>query len=253
MFKIRWLPRLFGVLVMTMFYACLGNAQVLSSPNLLPTTTHAPDEFGTLDETVTTIAASSFVSPFGFGSASWDPSTSSWIVPFLSSADLWAGVAVPSGVVIDYLGLENLTQTGSTMQIALSVVDRAGTVTPIGSFPSTVHGWDTDYNASPLGFQLIQNMHNKLVVEVTIQSGDGSNGALGWVEIWWHRVVSPAPATATFTDVPTTDPGFQFIEALVASGVTAGCGGGNYCPDSPLTRRQMAVFLSKALGLHWPN
>ena len=33
----------------------------------------------------------------------------------------------------------------------------------------------------------------------------------------------------------------------------AGCGSGNFCPDSPLTRRQMAVFLSKALGLHWPN
>ena len=28
---------------------------------------------------------------------------------------------------------------------------------------------------------------------------------------------------------------------------------GNYCPDAPLTRGQMAVFLSKALGLHWPE
>jgi hypothetical protein len=36
----------------------------------------------------------------------------------------------------------------------------------------------------------------------------------------------------------------------VASGITAGCGGGNYCPDAP-TRRQMAIFLAKALGLHW--
>jgi hypothetical protein len=32
---------------------------------------------------------------------------------------------------------------------------------------------------------------------------------------------------------------------------TAGCGGGNYCPDAPLTRGQMAAFLSKALGLHF--
>jgi hypothetical protein len=52
--------------------------------------------------------------------------------------------------------------------------------------------------------------------------------------------------------VPTNDSAFQFVEALVASGITVGCGGGNYCPDAPLTRRQMAVFLSKALGLHWP-
>jgi len=52
--------------------------------------------------------------------------------------------------------------------------------------------------------------------------------------------------------VPTSSPQFQFIEALYASGVTAGCGSGNYCPDAPLTRGQMAVFLAKALGLQWP-
>ena len=35
--------------------------------------------------------------------------------------------------------------------------------------------------------------------------------------------------------------------------ITGGCGGGNFCPNANLTRRQMAVFLAKALGLHWPN
>ncbi len=63
--------------------------------------------------------------------------------------------------------------------------------------------------------------------------------------------VSPAPATATFNDVPTTHPFFQFIEALYASGITAGCQAAPplYCPDNPVTRGQMAVFLAKALGL----
>ncbi len=65
--------------------------------------------------------------------------------------------------------------------------------------------------------------------------------------------VSPAPGTATFTDVPTNYWAFQYIEALAASGITAGCGGGNFCPTTPVTRDQMAVFLAKALGLHWPN
>jgi hypothetical protein len=64
--------------------------------------------------------------------------------------------------------------------------------------------------------------------------------------------VSPAPGTPTFNDVPTNHPFFQFIEALAASGITGGCGNGNYCPDAPLTRGQMAVFLAKALGLQWP-
>ena len=68
----------------------------------------------------------------------------------------------------------------------------------------------------------------------------------------FRRRVTPPPAVATFADVPVIHPFFQFIEALSASGITAGCGTGIYCPDSPLTRGQMAVFLAKALGLHWP-
>ena len=73
----------------------------------------------------------------------------------------------------------------------------------------------------------------------------------GGARITWDRQVSPPPASPTFGDVPSTDPAWQYVEALVASGITAGCGNGNYCPDAPLTRRQMAVFLAKALGLHW--
>ena len=65
--------------------------------------------------------------------------------------------------------------------------------------------------------------------------------------------VSPAPGTSTFNDVPTNHPFFQFVEALAASGITAGCGGGNFCVDQPITRGQMAVSLAKALGLHFPN
>jgi hypothetical protein len=53
--------------------------------------------------------------------------------------------------------------------------------------------------------------------------------------------------------VPTGHNFFQFIEALAASGITGGCGNGNYCPDNAVTRGQMAVFLAKALGLQFPD
>jgi hypothetical protein len=86
-------------------------------------------------------------------------------------------------------------------------------------------------------------------VRVTLNS----NAGLGAVQIHWRRQVSTPPVVATFNDVSVIDPGYKYIEALVASGITTGCGGGNFCPDSPLTRRQMAVFLSKALGLHWTD
>jgi len=57
-------------------------------------------------------------------------------------------------------------------------------------------------------------------------------------------------ANHQFTDVPTTSPFHADIDALVNSGVTAGCGGGKYCPGKTVTREQMAAFLNRlgALG-----
>lgn len=84
------------------------------------------------------------------------------------------------------------------------------------------------------------------------QSDPDQHLAIGGAQITWRRQVSPPPSAPTFWDVPESHPFRQFIEALAASGVTGGCGNGNFCPDAPLKRGQMAVFLAKALGLHWP-
>ncbi|HEY1249866.1 MAG TPA: S-layer homology domain-containing protein [Thermoanaerobaculia bacterium] len=59
---------------------------------------------------------------------------------------------------------------------------------------------------------------------------------------------APPPATgAVFDDVQPGDFAADWIEELAALGVTGGCGGGNYCPNDPVTRAQMAVFLLKTL------
>ena len=60
---------------------------------------------------------------------------------------------------------------------------------------------------------------------------------------------APPACTGVFADVPCPSLFADWIEQLVAEGVTAGCGGGNYCPDSPNTRGQMAVFLDEAFLL----
>jgi hypothetical protein len=74
------------------------------------------------------------------------------------------------------------------------------------------------------------------------------------VRLVYRLQVSPAPATATFpNDVPTTHPFFRFVQALAAAGITGGCSAGSYCPNSPVTRGEMAVFLATALGLHFAN
>jgi hypothetical protein len=77
--------------------------------------------------------------------------------------------------------------------------------------------------------------------------------SFGGAQITWKREVSDPPASPTFFDVPDTHLFYQYIEALAASGVTGGCGDGNFCPAVTLTRGQMAVFLAKALGLHWAD
>lgn len=60
---------------------------------------------------------------------------------------------------------------------------------------------------------------------------------------------SPPPATGVFTDVPPGSFAANWIEQLAAEGITSGCGDGNYCPDNPVTRAQMAVFLVRTFGL----
>lgn len=98
----------------------------------------------------------------------------------------------------------------------------------------------------------MSNQLRELFVQYTLGSGDSTNVLVG-ASIGYKLQVSPGPGVATFADVPTTSPQFKFVEALYAAGITAGCGSGNFCPNQPLTRGQMAVFLSTALGLHFPN
>ncbi|GEM_PF-3850746 len=56
----------------------------------------------------------------------------------------------------------------------------------------------------------------------------------------------PVGAGTGFADVPTSYWAAPWIKQLAAEGVTGGCGGGNFCPDNPVTRAQMAVFLLKS-------
>ncbi len=54
------------------------------------------------------------------------------------------------------------------------------------------------------------------------------------------------PCNGIFGDVPCPSQFADWIEQLAAEGITGGCGGGNYCPSSLVTRDQMAAFLLKA-------
>lgn len=59
--------------------------------------------------------------------------------------------------------------------------------------------------------------------------------------------VPPACTGTVFTDVPCAGGPFDpWIEELAGLAITGGCGSGMYCPDSTVTRQQMAVFLLKS-------
>jgi hypothetical protein len=55
-----------------------------------------------------------------------------------------------------------------------------------------------------------------------------------------------ALVSVDFLDVPPADPFHDFVNTVARNGITAGCGGGNYCPGAAVTRAQMAVFLLKS-------
>jgi hypothetical protein len=51
----------------------------------------------------------------------------------------------------------------------------------------------------------------------------------------------------TFNDVPETNPFCRFIEELARRGVVGGCAPNLYCPNDPVTREQMSVFVLRTL------
>ena len=163
-----------------------------------------------------------------------------------------APVTLPPGVQLDTITASYCSENDGDLVFTLWDGGSAGAgIVPIGEPVYSHPGCRTSIlGQSGVGYLAAKGHPLYLVVYF---AGGGVEGATKFnnVSIAYRRTVSPAPAQATFSDVPASDFGFQYVEALAASGVTGGCGGNDYCPDDPVTRRQMAIFLAKALGLHW--
>ncbi len=175
-----------------------------------------------------------------------------------ATADDWFyQVNVPSGALVTKIVIEGCDNSPSGQLIfkfRLEDLSFGGNVLGLGDA-------GTGVAATPgCGFftltlaprQIINSIHN-IWVRVFWHGEYTAAVRLHSIRVFYKLQVSPAPGSATFADVPLDHPFHRFIEALAASGITGGCGGGNYCPDVPLTRGQMAVFLAVALGLHFPN
>ncbi|MGH9379002.1 MAG: S-layer homology domain-containing protein [Thermoanaerobaculia bacterium] len=221
-----------------------------------------PSGYGLDDRTITVVSASTCLPAYDQASGlnvEYESNLQGWVYKTggtVNFHDFVCPVSLPTGARLEIVALEacddnspgSITLTLSRCAAgsdaacsALGSVTTGTSATPgcnfffITGLSTTVNNFASRYNL------FVTDTHN------TSQTKFRS------VELWWRRQISPAPGTATFGDVPTSHLFFQQIEALAASGITSGCGGGNFCPNSPLTRGQMAAFLAKALGLHWPN
>ncbi len=119
-----------------------------------------------------------------------------------------------------------------------------------------VNGWVSDFLDVPGGHQFYSFVTTLVSNAITVGVGGGNYGvdaptlrrqmAVFLLKAKFGLCYVPPPCTGVFGDVACPSTFADWIEALAAVGITGGCGGGNYCPASPVRRDQMAVFLLKA-------
>ena len=114
-----------------------------------------------------------------------------------------------------------------------------------------------DVPPSSFAYAAIEEVSRRgIVASLTCSSGNFCpNAAITREEmaIWIIRALGvfnpPTPAMQRFTDVPSSRPGYAFIEEMFQRGITLGCSPTLYCPDDAVTRDQMAAFLVRAFNL----
>lgn len=240
----------------------LSPTGAFTGPTQLVRSAPAPamNAFGTASS-ILSVGMSSFIPPSSTTEFTLDGNGSIHFYQTSTDTANWlARLNLPTGAVLDSIELDacDSSATGSLhFGLGTSNAGAAGgaaLATPTGDTGTVETPGCGLFSVAPLSPPLV--IDNAATNYWLFVAWDGSFSIateVAGMRVRYHLQVSPDPATATFNDVPVGHPQHRFIEALVAAGVTAGCGNGNYCPTLPVTRGQMAVFLSVALGLNFPN
>jgi hypothetical protein len=220
------------------------------NPTLQQLTAPNPETYGTAAEAVIAVPDFEFTPWTSAFTFAWN--AGKYVT--VAGGSLNAGIHLPAGASITRMELQ-ACNTNATGVGSLELQAKSNLGGGLGTILAQI--------------TLGANAGCPVLVPVTLAPAHTVNNAINSYLLWWAngatdgtikiqavRVfyklqISPDPAGATFADVPVGHPFHRFVEALYASGITGGCGGGNYCPDAPVTRGQMAVFLAGALGLHW--
>ena len=221
-----------------------------AGPALASSSTDKGPRWGLMSAHALNIGSKGFT-PLGDGQ--WDHLDNGWSYRIGgTNTATCANVNLPSGAQVSYI--ETMTDDNDATNNINYTLHSVDLDTNTVAFPFSFNTTGTpgiDRNAR-LVTSLVRVNNNRHTYALCItHSGIGPSTRHAGTILWYHLQVSPAPASASFSDVPTSHWAFQFIEALRESGITSGCTATTFCPNAAVTRAEMAVFLSRALGLAW--
>ena len=155
---------------------------------------------------------------------------------------------------VDVASSSSLTATSPAL--APGSLNHVTVSNPSGTAGTLPNGWIADFLDMSSAQQFYFHVTRLVANQITVGCGGGSYCPLSNVTRQQMAVFLlksknglcyvPPPCTGVFPDVPCSSNFAPWIEALAATGITGGCGSGNYCPLSNVTRQQMAVFLLKS-------
>jgi hypothetical protein len=143
----------------------------------------------------------------------------------------------------------NSTTTRGEMAVFIIVGIEGG-----NSFPYTATPYFTDVPPTDPYFKFVQKMKDLGITAGCTATMYCPNDPVtrGEMAVFiitgrYGNIAFSYPATPYFSDVPSSSPFFPFVQKMAATGITAGCASGLYCPNNSLTRGQMAVFIVTGL------
>jgi hypothetical protein len=176
---------------------------------------------------------------------------------FLPGATVTIGGVAATNVIVT----NDTTMSAVTPALAAATVNDITVTNTDGTAGTLKKAWIVDFLDVPGSQQFYDFVTTLVSNAITVGVGNGLYGvndptlrqqmAVFLLKGRHGLCYVPPSCTGVFPDVPCPSTFANWIEALAAEGITGGCGGGNYCPQSPVRRDQMAVFLLKAE--HGPN
>ena len=97
-------------------------------------------------------------------------------------------------------------------------------------------------------FSLSIQTHAAPLAGITTRVSLASDGTQGNSNSYYSSISADGRYVAFGSEASNLVSG-EWIKQLYNEGITSGCGGGNYCPENPVTRAQMAVFLVRTFDL----